>query len=174
MSNRSCCHRSYTDSRSRSSPSVSRRIDTEARLPALRPAPGLRLHCLPHVAAEPASAMQTEVPARLSESVVRASGIDNPGYVGPNIRRIMLSSDLCDVQHPSADKQRVPAGRTSHKLARVEPGTSAGQDCRANVFAVAAVWLHTFPAPSPSSPDRFPRRYSSCRLRRGPAMRGSC
>src|SRR5260370_5740798 len=97
-----------------------------------------------------------------------------PCYVVPNITPIMLSSDLCDVQHRSADRQRVPTGRTSHKLVRVEPGSSAGQDCRANVFVVAAVWLRTCPAPSPSSPDRFPHRYSSCRWRRAPAMRGSC
>jgi len=26
----------------------------------------------------------------------------------------IMSSDLCDVQHPSADRHRGPSGRTSH------------------------------------------------------------
>jgi hypothetical protein len=95
-------------------------------------------------------------------------------YVGPNITPIMLSPDLCDVQYVMVDQQRSRLRRTSHKLVRVEPGTSADQDCPASVFAVAAVCLHTCPRPSPSSPDRFPHRCSWYRWRRGPAMRGSC
>src|SRR5258708_3574268 len=78
MSNRWCCRIPCTDSRTRFSPSVSRRIGRRVHPQALRPAPSLRLHWSPHVAVGPASAIQTEVPARLSGSAVRASGIDSP------------------------------------------------------------------------------------------------
>ena len=105
---------------------------------------------------------------------LRAKAGCNPYYVEPNITWIMLPADLCDVRHRLADRQRFQLHRTSHKLVRVERETSAGQDCPASVFAVAAAWFHTCPTPSPSSPDRFPHRCSWCRWRHDPAMLGSC
>src|SRR5271157_3811835 len=55
-------------------------------------------------AAVPARARQGDTDSLVPD----AKASDIPGYVVPNIRRIMLSSDLCDVQHRSADGQRVP------------------------------------------------------------------
>src|SRR5260370_31964193 len=75
MSNRWCCRIPCTDSRTRFSPSVSRRIGRRVHPQALRPAPSLRPHWSPHAAVAQALAIQTEAPARLSESAARASGI---------------------------------------------------------------------------------------------------
>src|SRR6266851_571725 len=69
---------SMHDSRTRFLPSVSRRIDRRVHPQALRPAPSLRRQWSPRAAVGPASAIQTEVPARLSGSAVRSIGTNSP------------------------------------------------------------------------------------------------
>jgi hypothetical protein len=116
MSNRSCCHKSYTDSRSRSSPSVSRRIGIPVHLQALRPAPSPRLRWSLHAAVGPASVIQTEVPARLSGSAVRASGI-------------MLPRLLCSVVSTLPAERRMCLWTRPHNLGdRVSPNGDAVSD----------------------------------------------